>query len=271
MRNILLRGINFLPYRLRLSIKDVPVVAALQRIIISRFLSNRPFTHDIDAGPAAGLRFEVTLPRDKAVWMGTYEDKFTDSIAKNIEEGDVCYDIGGYRGYMAGVMALAGARSVLVFEPLPANQEALRRLCELNPKLPIHVIAAAIGRTDGEAVLKIMSDGSMGKLASSPFQTAASAVAELSVKVFQIDSLVQRRDALPPDLIKIDVEGAELDVLLGALNTLRASRPKIFLEAHSNALEKACTEQLLLLGYRVHRIEHEIFGEESARHLIGLP
>jgi FkbM family methyltransferase len=227
--------------------------------------------HTINVGPAAGLRFEVSLPTDKSVWTGVFEREFTTTIVEHVRPGNVCYDIGGYRGYISGAMALAGATNVFTFEPLPANQRALRRLCELNPQLPVNIIAVALGSEDGTAVLKIMPDASMGKLSTSSFQSGVTAVSEISVTVRKIDSLLQTREIPPPNVVKIDVEGAEADVLTGAREMLRVSRPRIFLEAHGRELEKVCSEQLLLLGYTIRRLERHIPGEESARHLVCLP
>ena len=271
LKSVLSEGVNYIPYPLRPWVKNVPGVAGVQRWLVARFLSDRPFVHTINVGPARGLRFEVTLPRDKAVWTGLYEPEFTTAIVEHVKAGDVCYDIGGYRGYISGVMALAGALKVLVFEPLPANQRAVRRLCELNPQLPINVITVALGNTDGPGLLKVMPDSSMGKLSKSSFQAHVPAIREIPVVVRQIDSLLQSREIPRPDVLKIDVEGGELDVLCGALEVLRMSRPKIFLEAHGGALEKACSQQLVQLGYEIRRIEREIPGEESARHLVCLP
>jgi len=270
-KSVLGKGVNYVPYSLRPWIKSVPGIAGLQRWLVARFLSDQPFVHTINVGPAAGLRFEVTLPIDKAVWTGVYEPEFTAAIVEHVKPGHICYDIGGYRGYISGVMALAGALKVFAFEPLPANQKAIRRVCELNPQLLINIIAVALGSTDGPGLLKVMSDPSMGKLANSSFQPEAMALGEIPVAVRQIDSLLQNCEILPPNVVKIDVEGAELDVLSGAVETLRMSRPTIFLEAHTHALEKACSQQLLLLGYKIHRIEREIPDEQSGRHLVCLP
>jgi FkbM family methyltransferase len=271
LKSMLGEGVNYIPYPLRPWIKNVPGIAGLQRWLVARFLSDEPFVHTINVGPAAGLRFEVTLPLDKLVWAGVYEPEFTSAIVEHVKPGDVCYDIGGYRGYISGVMALAGASKVFVFEPLPANQMAVRRLCELNSQLPIDIIAVALGNIDGLAALKVMLDASMGKLANSSFQVEAPAITEMRVMVRRIDSLLQSREIPPPNVVKIDVEGAELDVLSGALDMLRVFRPTLFLEAHGGALEEACSQQLLRLGYKVRRLEDDIDGRESARHLVCLP
>src|SRR6478672_10596056 len=53
------------------------------------------------------------------------------------------FDAGGWHVFYAGVMALAGASKVFVFEPLPANCDRIRRLIELNPALPIELLEAA--------------------------------------------------------------------------------------------------------------------------------
>ena len=147
MKRLLRASVNFLPHGLRTWIKYLPGIAALQRGLVSHVISGEPFLHTVNAGPAKSLRFEVTLPLDKAIWAGTYEPEFAEAIARGVKHGDVCYDIGGYRGYITGVMALAEASKVFVFEPLPMNQKALRRLCELNPKLPIELLPVAVGKS----------------------------------------------------------------------------------------------------------------------------
>lgn len=271
LRTLLSESVNYIPYSVRPWIKNVPGIAGFQRWLVTRFLSHQPFVHTIDVGPAAGLRFEVRLPDDKAVWTGLFEREFTTTIVEHIKPGDVCYDIGGYRGFISGAMALAAATNVFTFEPLPANQGALRRFCDLNPQLPVKIIAVALGAEDGTALLKVMPDASMGKLSNSSFQLEVTALSEISVTVRKIDSLLQTGEIPPPNVVKIDVEGAEADVLTGAREMLRVSRPRIFLEAHGGALEKACSEQLLRLGYTIRRLEDQIPGEEATRHLVCLP
>jgi FkbM family methyltransferase len=269
MRTVLQHSVNVIPGSIRRAIKYVPGVAATQRWLIRHYLEGQTFVHKLNAGPAAGLRFEVTLPQDKAIWAGTYEHEFTSAMGEQVCTGDICYDVGGYRGFMSGAMAMAGASRVFVFEPLPSNQRALARLVELNPALPISVLPYAISDHDGSAQFKVMPDLSMGAIADT--STPQGMVDLVPVTVRQIDSLVQSEEILPPGVVKIDVEGAELAVLKGSLHVLRECRPKIFIEAHSATLERACSEMLRPFRYHVRRMERYPRTENSVRHLICLP
>jgi FkbM family methyltransferase len=168
------------------------------------------------------------------------------------------------------VMAAAGASKVIVFEPLQENQQAIRRLCALNPTLPVELLCLAVGETDGIACLTTMPDRSMAKLATSPFQRDAGACGEIEVRLRTIDALVLEGTIPPPDIVKIDVEGAEYDVLAGAADTLRRWQPTVLLEAHSAPLEEECARALRDLAYRVRRIGVPPRSEDHTRHLMAV-
>ena len=271
MKALLQASVNVLPDRIRRVIKHMPGLAATQRWLVRHCLDGQTFVHSVNAGPAAGLRFEVTLPMDKGIWTGTYEYDFTSAIVEHVQKDDICYDIGGYRGFVSGAMALAGASRVFVFEPLPVNRKALAKLVELNPELPISLLSYAISDNDGLGQFRVMPDTSMGNLADSCVPEATMQMDPIPVAVRQIDSLVRTQEIPRANVVKIDVEGAELAVLKGSLNLLRECRPKIFLEAHSAALERACSELLVPLCYNIHRIQSKLRSENSVRHLVCLP
>jgi len=271
MKAVLQKSVNLIPLRARHWIKHLPGIAAGQRWLVKRVLSGEPFVHVINAGPARGLRFEVTLPDDKAIWAGTFEPEFSRTLREAVRPGDVCYDVGGYRGYMSGVVALAGASRVIVFEPLPGNLVRLRRLRELNPELPLQVEEMAVGKTDGEVHFQVMPDQSMGKLAGSAFQPGRPAAREISVRLTRLDTCIFERGLPRPNLMKIDVEGAEADVLDGATRTLKEGRPRILIEAHSEMLSLQCREKLTALGYQIRQLEPPIADPLQPRHLMAEP
>ena len=252
---LLQRSIGLVPWGLRESIKSQPFIAYAQRKLLKTYLYDREFVHVIDGGPARGLRYAVTLPEDKGVWTGTYELPFSNALAAAVCPDNVCYDVGGWRGFFSGIMALRGARKVYVFEPLPENVKRIRKMIELNPALPLELFESAIGEKDGQAEFLVMPETSMGKLAESKFQPAATELNRIAVSIFTLDSLIESGRIAPPDVVKIDVEGAELLVLKGFVDALRNYRPTLFTEIHSHELAQECTSFLESLGYGVVVLE----------------
>jgi FkbM family methyltransferase len=236
-------------------IKNLPLIAPLQRWIIDRFLASDEFVHTINAGPAKGLNCRIKLPEDKALWMGTYEREFAGELARCVRRGSVCLDIGGYHGFFAGVCALAEAKVVHVFEPLADNCQKIRSLIECNPNLNIKLHQLALGAEKGGTEFLVMPEQSMGKLASSAFQSGEQEERRIKVEVDTLDSLAASGLFSAVDLVKIDVEGAEALVLRGGTQFLQAQKPLLFIEIHSRALARECNDLLCDLHYAVRALE----------------
>lgn len=248
-------ALRLVPWSLRDRVRSIPGVAALQRFIVSRTLDGRTFDHFVDAGPAKGITFKVRMPEDKGVWTGTYEIDFATRLAAHVPPGGIAYDIGGWHGFFAGVMAAQGAREVHVFEPLSQNTERIRELIALNPAKSITLHACAVGERDTEMDLMVMPETSMAKLETSTFQASETSGTKVRVKLRGIDSIIAHSEAPPPSLMKIDVEGAEVMVLEGARETIRRHRPVIFVEVHSAALLEKCRQFLKAEDYRIEMID----------------
>lgn len=258
LKRIIQRSIRLVPWRLRTSIGNLPLVGPVQRWIFSRFFAGQEFVHTVDAGPARGLRYPIQLPQDKGVWTGTYEIEFAEALARATKAGTVCFDIGGWHGFYSGVMALAGAARVHVFEPLPQNCERIRRLIALNPELDIRLIDAAVADRSGTTVFEIMAQGNMGKLSESPFDRDNRGAQQIEVRTAALDDLVADGSIEPPALLKIDVEGAEALVLRGGRELLQTYQPTLFVEIHSPELADECRAILAELGYTVSILEDDL-------------
>ena len=255
IQQTLQNSIRFIPWRARTAVKRIPLVASFQRKLLAHALEGNEFVHTIDAGPAQGLKYPVLLPEDKGVWTGTYEIDFVDALARSVEKGATCFDVGGWRGYCGGTMAAQGASRVVIFEPLPGNCERIQRMIDLNPDYPIELVNAAAGESNGTATFEVMDATSMGKLADSPFQQDVSGSENLTVDVVALDAWCDAHNATPPSVMKIDVEGAEMMVLRGAKKLLHESYPALFVEAHSRELTREVSEFLRKIGYDVRTLE----------------
>lgn len=256
--NLVQSAVKLVPFELRGMIKRTPILAHFQRWLVARTLDGREFEHLVDAGPAKGVKFLVRLPEDKGIWTGAYESSFASRLAKSVRPGDVAFDVGSWHGFFAGVMSAQGAREVHVFEPLPENAERIRKLVALNPNRSIHLHACAVGESDGVMDLIVMPETSMAKLESSPFQSDQTTARRIPTTIRSLDSVVARQEAPAPRLMKIDVEGAEIMVLRGALDTLRSARPELFMEIHSSSLLSECSALLGELGYCLESLDDDM-------------
>ena len=256
LKSVLRRSVNILPWAVRTRIHDIPVIRDVQRWVFQRFLSGSEFTFHVNAGPARGLNYPVQLPQDKNIWTGTYEPEFSTEIARRVVPGSVCFDIGGFRGFFAGVMACRGASKVFIFEPFPENIAQIERMIALNPDRAIQVVSRAVAAMVGVAGFEVMPEASMGKLSYSPFDSGGSeSVSQISVSQISLDVFVFDEGNPAPDLIKIDVEGAELEVLRGAMRLLREASPVLLIEVHSPEIGLQCFELLKSQGYKVRILQ----------------
>jgi FkbM family methyltransferase len=265
--------INLIPYSCRDKIRRIPLVGALQRWIFTTFFRGS-VDSKIKEGPAKGLVFPLKLPDDKLFWTGLWEKEFAERLARATRQGGVCLDVGAYRGYFSGVMAVHGAGEVHCFEPNPDNIAKLERLAELNPDLPLKVHQMALGDADGETEFVLMSEDTMGKLADSSFQLERSTGHRFKVKLCKLDTLVSEGKIPAPSVIKVDVEGAEKMFLDGAAATIEQSRPTILLEYHSGPLARECAGLLEVRGYRIEwleRIDPMQLQVDAVGHFVAVP
>lgn len=181
------------------------------------------------SGRARGARLELDLAREKAYWAGTYEPEVQDFLARVLAPGAVFYDVGGHIGFFSVLAARLGAR-VVTFELLPENVSRIRRNAALNG-LEIEVVKAAAWDSS-EGVSLVAGD-------SSSEWRAAPAGSSGSVSLDEFAALHP-----PPDVIKIDVEGAEARVLAGAARLLAERRPIVICEVHGRE-ERELVRQLL--------------------------
>jgi FkbM family methyltransferase len=153
-------------------------------------------------------------------------------------EQGVVLDIGAHIGLFSVFMArLVGSSGrVFSFEPSPHTRHVLEETIRLNGcDRIIEVRAEAVSASSGTAVL--YDTGDVLSNANSLVRSSRT-VAEVPVRSVTIDEFVGSR-ASKVDCVKVDVEGAEFDVLAGAKETIERCRPAFEVEIHPSALKQA--------------------------------
>lgn len=177
-------------------------------------------------------------------WAGTYERPVQRLFEQFVAKGDVVFDIGANVGFFTLLAAkLVGPTGrVFAFEPLPRNVEYIERHLALNRVENATVLPLALSRAAGVARFNIAESPSMGRLSES---------GTLEVETASLDELLRSGRIAAPAFIKMDVEGAECDVLNGAKEMLAEHRPAILLSAHGWQQHELCTAFLQTTGYKL--------------------
>jgi len=170
-------------------------------------------------------------PRWSRYYEKDYEPETFAFLTSNLGPGDVFLDIGGHIGLFAvvGARLVGGSGQVFSFEPTPFTRSILTQTVALNGCEDIvEVRPEAVSSMRGDAEFFDTGDEASNANSLAPIKAA---VGRMIVPTISIDEFVEERQILP-NCIKIDVEGAELDVLRGAKEVIKKFRPSIRLGLH---------------------------------------
>ncbi|MFT4882504.1 MAG: FkbM family methyltransferase [Salinirussus sp.] len=168
----------------------------------------------------------------------------------------VVYDVGANVGMYAAALAVAAPRRrVLAFEPAPTTAEQLRANLARNgidDRVEVHDYG--LGATDGRRQFHVSTYPELSGFDRESATRWEATVAEtVPVQVRRLDDVAET--APPPDVVKLDVEGAGPAVLAGGRETLHEHRPALFVEPHAEQLPDdpttAMRTRLEDLDYRV--------------------
>ena len=171
-----------------------------------------------------------------------------------VRSDDVVWDIGANVGLFSFCAAhVAGpCGQIFAFEPDTWLVQLLRRSANTQPveSAPVQVIPAAIAQSCDLRVFNIASRSRAASFLSGYGSTQTGGIREQHMVVaLSLDWLTERLP--PPDIVKIDVEGAEHEVIKGAAQLLTQHKPRILCEVSS---ERAVEVTALLkhIGYRIY-------------------
>lgn len=212
-------------------------------------------------GPLRGATW-IRASGTAGCWLGSYEIEKQRSLAAVLSPGKIFYDVGAHAGLytLLGGKAVGPTGKVIAFEPDPRNLANLRSHIELNGLANARVIAAAVAATTGDVGMTF-SDSS--------YENRMSPDGKQTVSCYSLDDAISQLGLPIPDCIKIDVEGAEEDVLMGAVGTLSRVRPTLFVAMHSLDLRSRCSRILKDLDYRLTSVGGGSWKESDE--LLALP
>jgi FkbM family methyltransferase len=206
--------------------------------------------------------FRVRVRQHRSYWLRdplVHEGFPLGALKALVVPGQVVYDVGANIGLYTRFLAnLLGAAKVLAFEPMQDNLAQLVANIELGGIADrVTVLPYALAHLDGEQELQVddMSSASAalslvtgGKAAEGRRQYGLPPKSEL-VQCRRLDGLIEGLGLPPPDLIKVDIEGAETLFLRGAMETLRTYSPRLLIETHGAAIARQVFDTLTDLGY----------------------
>jgi FkbM family methyltransferase len=140
-------------------------------------------------------------------------------------------DVGAHLGEtLIKLLALGDGRRYVGFEPQVAAADYVRRLLALNRPAGDVVVAAALGDRGGTAELLLAGELEGSASIVPGFRTEDFYVRTTVVPLLRGDDVLGELGAGPVGVVKIDAEGAELDVLRGLERTIETDRPLILCE-----------------------------------------
>jgi FkbM family methyltransferase len=160
--------------------------------------------------------------------LGIYEVEKTAALRHLLRPGGVFVDVGANKGDFALIAAkLVGASGrVFAFEPEPRNCDWIRRSIDANGYSGIELFPIALGDADGAIDLHVSHISGHHSVVSGRGDHTGDVI---RVPMRTLDAVLADARSPRVDVLKIDVEGADLAVLRGAHRTLSANRELVLL------------------------------------------
>ena len=234
-------------------------------VTLNQVFKNQTYT--VRHGLAKGLRRRGGLAFLPAAFASTRERVEEESFLLSLSlEGLTIYDVGGDQGIYTVFFArkVGDHGRVITFEPNPESYRRIVANAELNQFRNVDVRPIGLGAQKSKLTF-VFPEGEPAR-GSADAGIQAQILREknprsIEIEVNSLDDEVLSCGLPEPDLVKIDVEGLEMDVLLGMQETLRKSHPSLFIEVHGADVQskednaKQVVKFLLDGGYSVFHVE----------------
>ncbi|HEX2052615.1 MAG TPA: FkbM family methyltransferase [Actinomycetota bacterium] len=256
---IFIRAAQLVPLRWQRTLRSGPLGGFLRFALDRVAPAGRREVLQVRDGLLKGALLDVDVRKQRDMIAGTYESEVQRLLSEHVRPGQVAFDVGAHLGFFTLLLARLvgdGGRVVSV-EPDPFLGPKLQANLEKNDASNVTVVRAAAGTVAAERRFVSGGGGGIGHLGDE---------GDLQVDGTTLDDLARRFGT--PDLVKIDVEGGEVEVLRGAPELLSTGRPVVVVEVHDSAMEAEARQLLDEMSYDVSAITDD---PSSRRHLVAVP
>ncbi|HQQ96790.1 MAG TPA: FkbM family methyltransferase [Cyclobacteriaceae bacterium] len=204
------------------------------------------------SGPLRGLKLRVTPLIKINNFVLPYEPDKQMAFDLLLKKDAVFFDVGANIGLHSYFTALKFPEaSIYAFEPMPDNAVYISEVIRLNNLDNIKVIQAAISNESGKAFFDFSDNNSKGRISEEH--------TDVSVETYSLDDFV-KENAISPDVVKVDVEGAEGKVLEGAVELMKNRPPIFIIELHTPEQDRQVARILIKHGYSIKRLNPSATG-----------
>jgi FkbM family methyltransferase len=181
--------------------------------------------------------------------LGIYETPASKILEKELKDARLFIDAGAHVGYYT-LLASKIAKEIISIEPNPFNYKLLKFNLRINKIKNAYALDIAASNYNGETGIFIPK--LKGKIATDQSKLDNN-ISKIKIRVVKLDDLLLKIGK-NPDVIKIDVEGSEMQVLEGLQETLRKGVKCLMIEVHSEENKAKAISFLKTLGYKVTQV-----------------
>jgi FkbM family methyltransferase len=206
----------------------------------------------VSNGPLVGMRFRKYLRTFSPEFVtGDYEAPLSAALTRELRPGQTFYDVGANVGFFSLLASkITGPTGkVIAFEPHPETIRQLRAQFEVNSLANTQVVEAAVSDRVGSTTL---IDGFACMVKMSDLEPTLGEPNTITAATTTLDDVAG--DVGFPDVVKMDIEGAEILALRGAATVLNR-KPTLLVEVHSEQLSREFYPLLEGFGYDFYRLD----------------
>lgn len=196
-----------------------------------------------------------------SVVLGTYERKQSNQFTSFCKTSKSFWDLGAHTGYYTLLYHFHNTGGqIFAFEPSELNIQLFKKHMELNKIQNYKLFEDAVSDKEGSLSFKKTRTSVAGKLDDA---------GETKVNVVRLSKLISEGKIQIPDLVKMDIEGAEENVLRDMKEIFARTKPVLFVSTHGKQVHMNCVALLKEMGYKLKPLDRPDL--EASREILAYP